>query len=358
MQQIAAEAAEDRLAGLDEYPAIVRVEMRHPGPPRDDCPHASAPSEAQQALRVLRDARPGPGNAPSGAPDAAGAERPGTSGLPAQAIVGGASPRVPQETIGDIDPLHLGLVGRALLRRPVAMHVRVVRAGEAAVRGRHLLGGRIRRDAEDDIGIGAPRASLDRLALGAALLLLLPALLGLPLGAALRPRDPRGPALRFRPALARSLGRATCLVLGTLWCAPRLRRCGSGALPTALFLPQLRLLALRIGGSLLLGTRGGGAFAGGLVFRAALACSAARRSSAWRWRSRRSAFAAFLVFRREGDGGLAAVLGRGSPWCPRRRGPSPPREPAAGIVFADPRRRCPVRWPPPSARLPFHARIT
>jgi len=57
VQQIAAEAAEDRLAGLDEYPAIVRVEMRHPGPPRDDCPHASAPSEAQQALRVLRDAR-------------------------------------------------------------------------------------------------------------------------------------------------------------------------------------------------------------------------------------------------------------------------------------------------------------
>lgn len=57
VQQIAAEAAEDRLAGLDEYPAIVRGEMRHPGPPRDDCPHASAPSEAQQALRILRDAR-------------------------------------------------------------------------------------------------------------------------------------------------------------------------------------------------------------------------------------------------------------------------------------------------------------
>jgi len=57
VQVIAAEAGEDRLAGIDEYPCVVRVEMRHNGPAHDDCPHSSAPSEAQQALRILRDAR-------------------------------------------------------------------------------------------------------------------------------------------------------------------------------------------------------------------------------------------------------------------------------------------------------------
>jgi hypothetical protein len=57
VQLVAAEAGEDRLAGMDEYPGIVRAEMRHSGPPRGDQPHASAPSEAQQAIRILRDAR-------------------------------------------------------------------------------------------------------------------------------------------------------------------------------------------------------------------------------------------------------------------------------------------------------------
>jgi hypothetical protein len=57
VQVIAAEAGEDRLAGMDEYPCVVRAEMRHNGPAYDDCSHSSAPSEAQQALRILRDAR-------------------------------------------------------------------------------------------------------------------------------------------------------------------------------------------------------------------------------------------------------------------------------------------------------------
>ena len=57
VQLVAAEAGEDRLAGMDEYPGIVRAEMRHGGPPRGDHPHASAPNEAQQAIRLLRDAR-------------------------------------------------------------------------------------------------------------------------------------------------------------------------------------------------------------------------------------------------------------------------------------------------------------
>lgn len=56
VQLVAAEAAEDRLGGIDEYPGVVRAEMRHAGRPHADAPHAAAPNEAQQAIRILRDA--------------------------------------------------------------------------------------------------------------------------------------------------------------------------------------------------------------------------------------------------------------------------------------------------------------
>jgi hypothetical protein len=71
VQFVAAEAGEDRLAGMDEYPCIVRAEMRHSGPPRGDYSHASAPSEAQQAIRILRDARLWPWQRALWRPDAA-----------------------------------------------------------------------------------------------------------------------------------------------------------------------------------------------------------------------------------------------------------------------------------------------
>lgn len=68
-QRIAAEAGQDRLAGMDEYPCVVRVEMRHSGPPRGDFPHAGAPNEAQQAIRILRDAHLWPWQRPLWRPD-------------------------------------------------------------------------------------------------------------------------------------------------------------------------------------------------------------------------------------------------------------------------------------------------
>lgn len=153
-----------------------------------------------------------------------------------EAVVGLAALRVAEDTEGDIHALHLRLARRPLLRRRVLVQVRVMRAGEPTVGAGHLFGGRVRRDAEDRVGIDAARAGANSFALGLTFRLFRPASLGLPLGSSAGPLDPGGLALGCCLSLSFPLGRPRRRLGGTCRSGVRACRPGRRRLPNPLFL--------------------------------------------------------------------------------------------------------------------------